>query len=137
MTATAMKGKQIALEYAYKVEDEAWEQPRLVTYTHGANQVIRGIESPVEGMAVGETKQMAIPPTDGFGERAPKAVREVNKQELPSDIQVGAQLRLKDNAGRDLLHSVIEIKDHTALLDFNHPLAGKTVLYELKVVSVD
>lgn len=88
-------------------------------------------------MAVGETKQMAIPPTDGFGERDPKAVREVNKQELPSDIQVGAQLRLKDNAGRDLLPSVIEIKDHTALLDFNHPLAGKTVLYELKVVSVD
>lgn len=137
MTATAMKGKQIALEYAYKVEDNAWEQPRLVTYTHGANQVIRGIESAVEGMMVGETKQVVVAPTDGFGERDPKAVRKVNKQELPSDIRVGTQLRLKDTAGRDLLPSVTEIKDDTALLDFNHPLAGKTVLYDLKVVGID
>lgn len=137
MTATAMKGKQIGLEYAYKVGDNDWEPPRQVTYTHGSNQVIRGIESAVEGMAVGETKQVVVAPTEGFGERDPKAIREVNKQELPNDIRVGTQLRLKDNAGRDLLPSVIEIKDHTALLDFNHPLAGKTVLYDLKVVTVD
>lgn len=56
MTAIAMKGKQIGLEYAYKVGDNDWEPPRQVTYTHGSNQVIRGIESAVEGMAVGETK---------------------------------------------------------------------------------
>lgn len=61
----------------------------------------------------------------------------MNKQELPNDIRIGTQLRLKDNAGRDLLPSIIEIRDHTALLDFNHPLAGKTVLYDLKVITVD
>lgn len=58
MTTTAMKGKQIGLEYAYKVDDNDWEQPRQVTYTHGTNQVIRGIESAPRLRALGNGTHM-------------------------------------------------------------------------------
>ena len=88
-------------------------------------------------MSVGESKQVVVSPVDGFGEYNPNAVHEVDKTRLPSDIQIGAQLRLKDKEGRDLRPIVTQIKDHTALLDFNHPLAGKTLIFDLKVVGIE
>lgn len=141
MTVTAMKGKQIALEYSFKSEDNRVLDSNVgkapFTYTQGANQVISGIESAVEGMRVGESKQVVVPPVDGFGEHNPSAVHEVDKSKLPRDVKVGAQLNLKDKEGRDLRPIVRQIKDHTALLDFNHPLAGKTLLFDLKVVAIE
>ena len=141
MTVTAMRGKQIALEYRFKSEDNQVLDSNVgktpFTYTQGANQVISGVESAVEGMSVGESKQVVVSPVDGFGEYNPNAVHEVDKTRLPNDIQIGAHLRLKDKEGRDLRPIVTQIKDHTALLDFNHPLAGKTLIFDLKVVGIE
>ena len=141
MTATAMKGKQIALEYSFKSEDNQVADSNVgktpFVYTQGANQVISGLESAVEGMTVGETKQVVVSPVDGFGEPNPNAVQEVDKRRLPRDIQVGTQLSVKDKDGREHRSMVIQINDHTALLDFNHPLAGKTLLFDLKVVAIE
>jgi len=141
MAATAMKGKRIALEYSFRSEDNQLANSNAgkppLTYTQGAHEVIPGIESAVEGMTVGETKHVVVPPIDGFGPHDPHVVQEVDKHKLPSDIQVGAQLRLQDKRGQELRPMVVQIKDHTALLDFNHPLAGKTLFFDLKVVGID
>jgi FKBP-type peptidyl-prolyl cis-trans isomerase SlyD len=141
MTAIAMKGKQIALEYSFKSEDNQVVDSNVgkppLTYTHGANQVISGIESAVEGMRVGEAKQVVVSPVDGFGEHNPNAVQEVDKRRLPRDIQVGTQISLKDKDGRDYRSKVTQINHHTVLLDFNHPLAGKTLFFNLKVVAIE
>lgn len=141
MTVTAMKGKQIALEYSFKSEDNRVVDSNVgkapLTYTQGANQVISGIESAVEGMMVGETKQVVVSPVDAFGDHNPNAVQEVEKRRLPNDIQVGAQLSLQDKDGREYRSMVTQIYDHTALLDFNHPLAGRTLFFDLKVVAIE
>lgn len=141
MAATAMKGKQIALEYSFRSEDGQLVISNVgkppLTFTHGANQVIPGVESAVEGMMVGETKHVVVLPVDAFGPHDPKAVQEVHKHKLPKDIAVGARLRLQDTSGEDLRPMVIQVKDHTALLDFNHPLAGKTLYVHLKVVGIE
>jgi len=141
MTPTVSKGKVITLECTLKSEDNRVVYTSNVgtdplIYMQGANQVIPGIESAVEGMTVGQTKQVVVEPERGFGERDPGAVQEVPKASVPDGIKVGTQLHGKDQAGRDVRPIIAEIKDQTVLLDFNHPLAGKTVLFDLKVVGI-
>ena len=140
MTETVSKGKVISLEYTVKLEDNQVVDTNMgkdpLTYTQGANQIVPGVESAVEGMTVGQAKHVVVAPSDGYGDRNPDAFHEVPKEKVPKDIQVGAQLHGKDTDGRDVRPIVTEIKDDTVLLDFNHPLAGKTLFFDLKVVDI-
>jgi FKBP-type peptidyl-prolyl cis-trans isomerase 2 len=140
MTETVSKGKVISLEYTVKLEDNQVVDTNMgkdpLTYTQGANQIVPGVESAVEGMTVGQAKHVVVAPSDGYGDRNPDAFHEVPKEKVPKDIHVGAQLQGKDTDGREVRPIVTEIKDDTVLLDFNHPLAGKTLFFDLKVVDI-
>lgn len=140
MTATVSNGKVIALEYTLKLDNNHVIETNVgktpLTYTQGAHQIIRGIETAVEGMRLGEAKQVIVTPADGYGIRDLTALYELPKQKVPEDIKVGMRLRGTEPSGRVVQPVVKEIKDHTVLLDFNHPLAGKTLFCEVKVVDV-
>jgi len=140
MTHTASKGKVISLEYTLKLEDNQVVDTNVgkdpLTYTQGANQIIPGVESAVEGMTVGESKHVVVAPSKGYGDRNLNAFQEIPKAKVPKDIRVGTRLHGKDKAGHDVQPIVIEVKDDTVLLDFNHPLAGKTLFFDLKVVNI-
>lgn len=140
MTETVSKGKVISLEYTLKLEDNHVVDTNVgkdpITYTQGANQIIPGVERAVEGLTVGQAKHVVVGPSDGYGDRDPSAIHEVPKGNVPKDIQIGTRLRGKDSAGRDVQPIVAEVKDDTVLLDFNHPLAGKTLFFDLKVVNM-
>jgi FKBP-type peptidyl-prolyl cis-trans isomerase SlyD len=107
-----------------------------LTYTQGAKQIIPGVESAVEGMEVGQAKQAIVSPAEGYGDVDQNAFTEVPKGKLPEGIEVGTQLHGKDASGREIRPIVSAIKDDTVLLDFNHPLAGKTLYFDLKVVNI-
>jgi len=140
MTETASNGKLISLEYTLKLEDGQLVDTNVgqdpLTYTQGANQIIRGVEAAVEGMEVGQTKQAIVSPTDGYGDRDPNAIHEVPKAKVPQEAKVGTMLHGKDANGRKIQPTVSAIKDDTVVLDFNHPLAGKTLHFDLKVVNI-
>jgi FKBP-type peptidyl-prolyl cis-trans isomerase SlyD len=140
MTETVSKGKVISLQYTLKSEDNQVVDTNVgkdpITYTQGAKQIIPGVERAVEGLTVGQAKHVVVAPSDGFGDRNPNAIQEIPKGKVPKDIQVGTRLRGKDSAGRDVRPIVREVKDDTVLLDFNHPLAGKTLIFDLKVVNM-
>lgn len=140
MTEAASNGKVISLEYTVKLEDGQLVDTNVgqdpLTYTQGANQIIRGVEAAVEGMEVGQTKQAIVSPTDGYGDRDPNAIHEVPKAKVPQEATVGTMLHGKDSNGRKIQPTVSAIKDDTVVLDFNHPLAGKTLHFDLKVVSI-
>jgi FKBP-type peptidyl-prolyl cis-trans isomerase 2 len=140
MNKTVSNGKVISLEYTLKLEDGQVVDTNMgkdpLTYTHGANQIIRGVEAAVEGMEVGQAKQAIVPPTQGYGNPDPSAIHEVPKEKVPQEIKVGTQLHGKDASGREIRPIVSAIKDETVLLDFNHPLAGKTLYFDLKVVNI-
>lgn len=140
MTETVSHGKEIALEFTVKLEDNQVVATTVggkpISYTQGTKQIIPGVESAVEGMMIGQAKQVVIAPTDGFGERDPNAVQEIPKEKVPNDVKVGTQLHLKGPVGEDARPTVAEIKDSTVVLDFNHPLAGKTLVVDLKVVNI-
>jgi len=140
MTATVSKGKLVSLEYTLKLDEKQVVDTNVgkdpLNYTQGTNQIIRGVEAAVEGMKVGEAKHVILEPADGYGTINPKAFQEVPKEKLPKAIKVGTQLHGKDAKGRTIEPIVSEIRDKTVLLDFNHPLAGKTLFLDVRVVNV-
>jgi len=140
MTEPVSNGKVISLEYTLKLEDNQVVDSNVgkdpLTYKQGANQIIPGVEVAVEGMTIGQAKSVIVQPPDGYGDVNPQAIQEIPKEKVPQDIQIGMQLRGKDPSGQDIRPIVREIRDSTVLLDFNHPLAGKTLFFDLKVLDV-
>ena len=107
-----------------------------ITYTHGDKKIIVGLEKAIEGMQKGETKQIVVAPKDGYGEVDANGFKEVPRQNIPKKFQVlGARLRSTDRSGHTVRPSVHEIRDDTIVLDFNHPLAGKELFIEVKVLD--
>ncbi|ALA58130.1 FKBP-type peptidyl-prolyl cis-trans isomerase [Nitrospira moscoviensis] len=141
MNKTVSNGNVVSLEYTVKLDNNEVIDTNVgkepLTYTQGTNQIIPGVETAVEGMTVGQAKQAAVRPAQGYGERDPEALQEVPKDKLPPEIAVGTQLHGKDAQGRSVRPIVSAINDETVTLDFNHPLAGKTLYFDLKVLNID
>src|SRR5215831_10137948 len=89
-------------------------------------------------MHAGEEKRVVLKPEEAFGQPDPNAQTEVPKSMLPAEsLTVGARLLARNAAGEQRPVTVKEIKDQTVVLDLNHPLAGRTLVFEIKVVGVD
>ena len=138
---TVSNGKQVSLEYTMKLDDQSvvdtnvGQEPLKVT--QGKHQVIPGLEKALEGMAPGEKKQVTVTPTDAYGSVDPKAFQEVDKNMVPADARkVGAQLEGTTTDGRKVFPRISEVKHETIVLDFNHPLAGKTLHFDVKILDV-
>lgn len=138
---TVAEGKLVSLQYTLTLDDQSVVESNVgdkpLTYTHGSRQLVPGLEKALEGMTAGDTKQVTVAPVDGYGEADPKALQEVQKQLIPPDaLKVGTRLQGKTPSGRTVYPLVAEVKDETVVLDFNHPLAGKTLHFDIKVLDV-
>ena len=138
---TVTEGKNVSLEYTLTLDDKSVVESNVgkqpLTYTHGTQQIIPGLEKALEGLTVGDTKEVTVTPADGYGEKDPNALQEVQKKLIPPDaLVVGARLQSKDPEGHVVYLRVAEIKDDTVVLDFNHPLAGKTLHFDVKILDI-
>lgn len=138
---TVSNGKQVTLEYTLKLDDQSVVDTNVggepLTVTQGHHDVIPGLEKALEGMAPGEKKKVTVAPTEAYGEFDPKAFQEVGRKMVPVDAQkVGAQLEGTTTDGRKVFPRISEVKNETIVLDFNHPLAGKTLHFDVKVLDV-
>jgi FKBP-type peptidyl-prolyl cis-trans isomerase SlyD len=89
-------------------------------------------------MHAGEEKKVTVPPAEGYGEADPKAITEVPKESVPADaLKIGAELVAQNPSGARRMVRVKEIKDKTVVIDLNHPLAGKTLFFDVKVLGVE
>ena len=90
---TVLPGKEVSLEYTLKLKDKKVYDTNVggdpLMYTQGGQQIIPGLEAALEGMAMGESKQVTIAPAEGYGEVNPKAFHEVPKKSIPPDAKVG------------------------------------------------
>ena len=138
---TVTEGKNVSLEYTLTLDDKSVVESNVgkqpLTYTHGTHQIIPGLEKALEGLAVGDTKEVTVTPADGYGEKDPEALQEVQKKLIPPDaLVVGSRLQGKAPDGHMVYPQVAEIKDDTVVLDFNHPLAGKTLHFDVKILDI-
>jgi FKBP-type peptidyl-prolyl cis-trans isomerase SlyD len=134
-------GSVVSLEYTLSdekgkvIESNKGKEP--LKYTQGQNQIVPGLEKEVAGMKVGGQKNVKVKPEDGYGTVNPKAFQEVPKEKIPPDgLKVGATLTAKSTEGQTMQVRVHEIKENTVVLDLNHPLAGKTLVFDVKVLDV-
>jgi len=134
-------GKQISIEYTLSIEPEGVVDSNRdsdpLTYIQGDQQIVPALQRALEGMEVGETKEVSISPKDGFGERSESAFREENKNLVPEKARkVGIGLRGRDERGGIVKARVAEVRDETVVLDLNHPLAGKTLQFSVRVLDI-
>jgi len=134
-------GSTVSVEYTLSdekgkvIESNKGKEP--LKYTHGQNQMISGFEKELAGMKVGGQKRFRLKPEDGYGPVDPKAFREVPKAELPPEaLKVGTTLIAKDAQGLTAQVKVHQIREKTVVMDMNHPLAGKTLVYDVKVLDI-
>jgi len=104
----------------------------------GSSEVIAGLEKNVIGMSVGDKKNLTITPEDGFGERQANLVETVNKAQFPEHVkpEVGQKIKLKKDDGEETVIQVTKIEEDLVTLDANHPLSGKTLLFEIELVGI-
>lgn len=139
--ATVSAGRTVSLEYTLTLDDQSVLESNVgkgpMTYTQGAHEIVPGLETAMEGMKKGERKLVVVTPADGYGPIDPQAIREVKKELIPAAAQkVGTQLQGQAADGSTAFPIVKEIKEETIVLDFNHPLAGKTLHFDVTVLAI-
>ncbi len=134
-------GKTISMEYTLTLEDKKVLDSNVggkpLSFTQGSHQIIPGLETALEGMKVGESKQVIVSPEQGYGPVNPKAIQEVQIDKIPEEARkVGSQLQAKGPDGRMVTPRVVEVKEQVVMLDFNHPLAGKKLFFDVKILDI-
>jgi len=137
-SAMVEDGMQISVAYELSVDGELIESNEgrdPLVYIQGGNQILGALESALEGMRTGDQKTVQIAAADGYGEVRQDAFQEVPLDMIPDSArEVGAVLQAENFPGPI---RVAEVKEAAVLLDFNHPLAGKELSFDVTVLSVD
>jgi FKBP-type peptidyl-prolyl cis-trans isomerase SlyD len=138
---TVTSGKEVSIEYTLKLEDREAIDSNVgsepLTFIHGDHKILPVLENALEGMKIGDSKQVTVKPEEGYGTVNQDAFQEVKKEQIPQDaLKVGALIQVRDPNGKTFNSRVVEIKDQTVVLDFNHPLAGETLYFEVKVLNI-
>jgi len=108
-----------------------------LTYQHGKGNIIPGLEKQLTGMKPGQKKTVRVTPNEAYGPVNPDALQEVPKDKLPKqDLKVGDMFVAQDAQGQRIPVKVTQVNDKTVIVDFNHPLAGKTLIFDIKIVDV-
>ena len=102
----------------------------------GEGQLIKGFENGLIDMAIGDKKSIEISSEDAYGEYNDFMVQEVEKDKMPGDVEVGVELIAETQMGQ-INFIVKEIKESTIVLDANHRLAGKTLVFDLEVLEIN
>lgn len=139
---TIEHGSTVRLEYTLKDDTGAVLDTNKggspITYTQGDQQIIPALERQLTGLHAGDEKKVVLKPEEAYGTVDPSAQTEVAKELLPQDaLGVGKHLLARDASGGERPVTIKEVKDKTVVLDLNHPLAGKTLSFDIKVLGVD
>ena len=134
-------GMLVSLEYTLKgtdgklIESNKGKEP--LKYIHGTKMMIPGLEKELAGMKVGGEKNVTVKPEDAYGLVNPQAYRELPMEQIPANgLKVGAILATKSPEGNIIPMRVHQIKEKSVVVDLNHPMAGRTLVFNIKVVDI-
>ncbi len=139
---TVGEGTRVSLEYTLTLEDQEVIDTNVgkdpLVYTHGSREIIPGLEKQLIGLKVGDTKNVEVAPAEGYGEVDPNRVQEVPKENVPEEAWgVGKKLQGRGPDGGMMFAEVTEVRENTVIVDLNHPLAGKTLFFAVKVLNIE
>jgi peptidylprolyl isomerase len=138
----AKSGDTVKIHYTGTLDDgtqfDSSSGREPLQFTLGSGQVIPGFEKAVEGMAVGDSKTVNIPPEQAYGPRHDQMIQEVPKTALPDDLEPveGMALQAQGQDGKVVNLTVTAVQDDSITVDGNHPLAGKALNFDIELVDI-
>ena len=142
MAQTAQKGDTVAVHYTGKLDDgEVFDSSRdrdPLEFEIGSGQVIPGFDRAVEGLEIGESREVTLKPDEGYGEPREDLVVDVDRSQFPDeeDPTVGRQVQVQVAPGQNRVATITGIEDESVTLDLNHPLAGKELTFDVELVEI-
>lgn len=138
----AKSGDTVRIHYTGTLDDgtefdsSAGRDP--LEFVLGGGQVIPGFDGAVDGMAVGESKTVTIPPDQAYGARHEQLVQQISSDALPEDMkpEVGMRLQSQGPEGQAMNLVIAEVEDGTITVDANHPLAGQALTFAIELVEI-
>ncbi|HSM71497.1 MAG TPA: peptidylprolyl isomerase [Anaerolineales bacterium] len=131
----------VSMEYTLKIDGEkidSSEEQGPLQFLAGHGNIVAGLESEMKGMKIGESKNVVVTPADGYGEFDEEAFLDVPSSQFPADMKVeeGLELTVRDDSGQARYARVEKMEGETVRLNFNHPLAGDELHFDVKVVGL-
>ncbi len=146
MTTKSMKVADnvvVTMEYLLKLDDGAEidrsDEQDPLQFLQGHGQIIPGLEKELYGMQIGDEKEVELSPSDAYGDFDPEHFETVSRDIFPADLDlsVGRSLQLRDaDSGNTFQATVTDLNEENVVLDFNHPLAGQTLFFEIKIADL-
>lgn len=136
----ATNGVVVSLQYTLTdsagevLESSAGGEP--LAYLHGEGEIVPGLEKTLEGKEIGFKTKVTVPAAEAYGERDEDAVVEAPKDELPEGLEVGEEVFGEDPDGEPISFTVVKLTDAGAILDMNHPFAGKDLTFDVEIVGL-
>ena len=108
-----------------------------LSFVAGEGMVVKGFDEAIIGMELKEEKEVKIKPVDGYGEINPAAIQKVPKDLMPKEIKVGMQIGLPTEQGQMIPAKITDIGEKEVTIDLNHPLAGKELIFKIKLEAIE
>lgn len=138
----AKSGDTVKITYVGTLNDgqmfDSSEGRDPLEFVLGSGQIIKGLDSAIPGMSVGDKKTVNVPCDQAYGQKNPEARQAVPREQIPADIPVavGTQLQMQTPQGQVVPVTVAEVTETEVTLDANHPLAGQDLNFEIEVVEI-
>ncbi|EAR11617.1 peptidyl-prolyl cis-trans isomerase, FKBP-type [Polaribacter irgensii 23-P] len=132
----------VKVNYTGKLSDgqvfDSSEGKEPIEFTLGQGRLIPGFEKGLIDMELNEKKTITIPKEEAYGDVNKDLIQEVKKSELPQEMapEVGMGLVSKSPDGQEMNLVVVEVREETIVIDGNHPLAGKELIFDLEVLEI-
>ena len=135
------KGMLVSVEYTLRLDNQEIYETNVgenpLTYTHGQEEIISGLERGLEGMAIGQNKTVIVMPSEGYGDMHPEGLFEVSRERIPAAaLYIGTKLEAQAPDGTPVYPYVAEIKDDSVVLNLNHPLAGQRLHFDVTILDI-
>ena len=136
----AKSGDTVRVHYTGTLDDgstfDSSEGKDPLEFTIGSGQVIPGFDAALDGLEIGESKKITIPAAEAYGDHNAEAVQVVPREAFEQEPMIGGVVELAAPDGRKLAAVITEVVEENITLDFNHPLAGKDLTFDIELVEV-
>ncbi|MBD3204412.1 peptidylprolyl isomerase [Candidatus Woesearchaeota archaeon] len=135
------KGDKVKIHYTGKFKNgdvfDSSEGKAPLEFEAGKGMVIKGLDEEIIDMKIGDKKTIEVPPEKAYGQRQNNLLAEVPRDKLPKnlDIKKGMMLTFQNEKGVPFTAKIVDFDDNSLKLDLNHPLAGKTLVFDIEVVG--
>jgi FKBP-type peptidyl-prolyl cis-trans isomerase SlyD len=134
-------GQVVSMDYTLRVDGDVVDSSdgqAPLEFIQGLGSIIPGLERELYGLGIGDSKTVTVAPVDAYGELNPDAYSDVPRAEFPENIPMekGIEIQVRDQDGQEMYSRIDSVSEETIRLDFNHPLAGKTLNFDITIVGL-